>query len=142
MSGPAPDAGESFQAGERRPVPPSRPEPAEPGTRGRLTISGTAVRHLVETAAAEVPGVVSKRSTGMLRSEGGVNANVLVEHDRARVRLNVAVIYPASVPTIVRNLRAHVAARLADLADVRVAGFDVSVSTFVLPHAPVGRVLE
>lgn len=119
-----------------------RPGLADPELRGSVTVSSTAVRHLVEAAAGEVPGVVDRRSARVRRSEGGVRAHVLVDHDRARVRLAVSLVYPAVVPVMLQEIRTHVAQRVADLAQVRITGFDVVVDRFVLPHAPDVRAVE
>lgn len=132
---------EAHAAEPRYTGPPHR-QPADPATRGQLSISNAAVAHLVEAAAAEVDGVLGKQSTGMLRSEGGVRANVLVDHNRAKLRLSLALSYPAPVPVVLARVRSQVTERLRTLADMQVTGFDIGVTQLVGAHEQSRRVVE
>lgn len=86
--------------------------------------------------------MLGKQSTGMLRSEGGVRANVLVDHNRAKLRLSLALSYPAQVPVVLARVRSQVTERLRTLADMQVTGFDIGVTQLVGAHEQSRRVVE
>ncbi len=125
VTGPAGSAPRPVQRSLQQPV------RADPAQRGGISISNTAVAHLIEAAAGEIDGVLTKRSRGLGRSEGGVSALVIVDDSRVRLRLSLALHYPSAVPDVIEAVRMRVASRLQSLAGMQIVGFDVGVTQLV-----------
>ncbi|UFN45779.1 Asp23/Gls24 family envelope stress response protein [Nocardioides okcheonensis] len=101
---------------------------AEPEARGQLHVRAHALRHIVEAAAREVPGVRPTDSSLAGVRSGTPHANVTVRGATARVDLEVACAWPAPVSTIAARVRDQVLARAAELSGVRIASVDVTVT--------------
>ncbi|MFD0023677.1 DUF6286 domain-containing Asp23/Gls24 family envelope stress response protein [Streptomyces sp. NPDC058382] len=100
-----------------------------PAQRGTTTVSDRAVRRIVERAAAEaLPG-----DTAGATARG----SVAVRGQRARVRIGVAVAYPAPLADTVRRVQEHVTERTRGLAGLDVTRAEVRVDRLTLRAVPV-----
>lgn len=109
---------------------------AEPGQRGRTDIAGAAVEHIACRAAVDVPGVTSEGS-GLRKVLGRQypTAQANVAGRRARVAMEVAVVWPYPLATVAAQVRDTVAARLHELCGLDIDAVDVSVAS-VTPQQP------
>ncbi|MCI2419887.1 Asp23/Gls24 family envelope stress response protein [Saccharopolyspora sp. K220] len=116
-------------------------ERTDPGERGRLRISRTVLRKIAEHAADQDPGSARtrRRIAGVGLGEHGASAQLSGPDDALRVRLDVALRYPAPVRETVASVRKRVGAELRRIADFRVRAIDVTVSALV-PADPPARV--
>lgn len=110
----------------------------DPGHRGRLVIHPRVVRRLAERAAGEVPHVVT--AAGSLRGglrRGSPTVEAVVAGQRAVLRVDIAVTWPAVLSQVTAAVRDQVSAQVQALAGVEVDRVDVSVPRLVLeePHA-------
>ena len=109
---------------------PSAAGRSEPGGRGQLHIADQVVERVATIAAGEVPGV---RTTGS-GLEGVVGrqypkAKAEVAGGHARVRLDIAVTWPAPLGRTAASVRQHVREQLESLVGLSVDGVDVTVAT-------------
>lgn len=114
---------------------------AEPGERGRLDISPTVLRKIVEHAADGVPGTLrnERRLAGIDVGEHGASARVTVgagEPAPVDVRLELTLRYPTTVRTVVGAVRAAVADELYRLAGHRMRTLQVTVTGMRAAAAP------
>ncbi|MER7016291.1 hypothetical protein ABT324_33085, partial [Saccharopolyspora sp. NPDC000359] len=93
-------------------------ERADPGDRGRLHISRSVLRKIAEHTADQDPGCarMRRRITGLGLGQHGASAQVSGPDDALRVRLDVALRYPAPVRDAVAALRTRIGVELARLA--------------------------
>lgn len=117
------------------------PERDEPGERGRLTIDRAVLRKVAEHAADDVPGTVRvrRRLAGVGFGEHGAGARLSGPNTELRVRMDLALRYPAPVGETARSVRERVHEELSRIADCHVRSVDVTVSALV-PDAPAPRV--
>jgi uncharacterized alkaline shock family protein YloU len=106
---------------------------AEPAERGRLDIDPAVLRKIVEHAADGVPGTLrnERRLAGIDVGEYGASARVTVgtgEPAPLDVRLELTLLYPAAVRTVVDAVRTAVADELARLAGHRMRTLAVTVT--------------
>ena len=106
--------------------------------RGRLEISRTALRRIAEHAADRVHGSarVRRRVGGLQLSEQGASARLTGPDRELRVRLDVALRYPASIRETVGSLREKVSTELGRIAGCRVREVEVTVSALVPVDEP------
>jgi uncharacterized alkaline shock family protein YloU len=99
--------------------------PAAPD--GSLNVRAQALQHIVETVALEVPGV-HRTDSGLAGVRSGTpRATVRVRGTSARVQLEVACLWPASVTRTAAEVRRHVLERASELSGVRLGSVDVTV---------------
>lgn len=113
-------------------------ERADPADRGRLQISRSVLRKIAEHTANQDPGCARtrRRIAGLGLGEHGASAQVSGPDDALRVRLDVALRYPAPVRDAVAALRTRIGEELARLTDCEVRTVDVTVSALVAADAP------
>nr|WP_240896973.1 Asp23/Gls24 family envelope stress response protein [Kineococcus vitellinus] len=117
-----------------------------------MTVSDRAVARIATAAAGEVEGTRRTAATGprtAATAVSGVLDSVLgrvypdvdctVAGRRARVRVEVAAVWPHPAPQVAARVREHVRARLEELADVRVDDVSVVVATYLPPTAAARR---
>ena len=114
--------------------------------RGRLDISDTVLRKLVEYAADQVPGTLrhERRLAGIDVGVSGASAKVTTGSEdplAVDVRLELALQYPASIRTVVDAVRTKVDAELTRIAGhhlralaVTVAGLRAGPSSLARPQ--------
>ncbi|MGW1678748.1 Asp23/Gls24 family envelope stress response protein [Saccharopolyspora sp. NPDC002376] len=113
-------------------------ERADPADRGRLHISRTVLRKIAEHTADQDPGSARtrRRIAGVGLGGHGASAQVSGPNDALRVRLDVALRYPAPVREAIAALRTRIGEELTRLADCQVRTVDVTVSGLVAADAP------
>ena len=102
----------------------SEAERDEPADRGRLEIDRAVLRKIVEHAAGETTDAVRTRGRGPSARVSGPDREL-------RIRLDVALRYPAPIHEAVRAMREHVRDELDRLAGCRVRVLEVTVSALV-----------
>ncbi len=128
-------------------APVHRAGPADPGDRGRLHISPTVLRKIVEHAADGTPGTLlhERRLAGFGVGTAGAAARVSDGPDGAvDVALELALEYPAPVRAAVAAVRASVSGELERIAGRTVRTLSVTVSGLRtgVDRAPAGRRVE
>ncbi|MGP4017400.1 Asp23/Gls24 family envelope stress response protein [Saccharopolyspora sp. 5N708] len=110
----------------------------DPGERGRLQISRTVLRKIAEHAADQDPGSARtrRRIAGVGLGEQGASAQLSGPDDALRVRLDLALRYPAPLRETVASVRKRVGEELRRIADYRVRAIDVTVSALIPADAP------
>lgn len=107
-------------------VPRQRPTPAvAPERRGRTEISERVVAKIACTAAQEVPEVRDVRLGGLPWTR---SSSAEVRGDRATVKLNVSVAYPAPLHAVAARLREHVRNRVLMQTGLNVTRLDVTMT--------------
>lgn len=104
-----------------------------PDGQGQLTINRTVLRKIVEHTADSEPDIVRmpRRIAGAGIGEHGSSARVLGPDQALRIRLEIAVRFPAPIATTVRSARANIREELERVADCQVRSMDVTVSALV-----------
>lgn len=111
----------------------------DPGDRGSLHIADSVVARIAQTAASEVPDIISvSRSVfGLpIGSRQPARVRASVNDTRARLQVNLAVRYPCNVVAVAEAVRRAVAARVGQLAGMAVLEVDVNVDQLSAPPAP------
>jgi uncharacterized alkaline shock family protein YloU len=127
----------------------------EAGQRGSLQVAERVVVAIARAAACEVPGVATPTQTkNASKNTGGVSglttqigdqltsavgrtlprAAAQVAGDRARITLEVALIWPHPAATVAAAVREHVTARLREYAAVTTDSVAVTISAVVRPE--------
>ncbi|GAB6899364.1 Asp23/Gls24 family envelope stress response protein [Kineosporia succinea] len=115
----------------QRPVTPAAPRPDSAG-RGHLTIADRVIEKTAARAAADIASVISSRSSLRHPVAGALpRADVRRNGRRVRVRVLIAVAWPASLPEVARAVRNHVSRQVQTLLDLPVEAVDVIVSRVV-----------
>lgn len=112
----------------------------DPAGRGRLDVAERVIERIATIAAGEVRGVRSVGSglEGVVgRRYPNVKAEVAGGH--ARVRVDIAVTWPAPLGRTTAAVRDRVRERLQTLAGVTVDVVDVTVATITQPAPPNDR---
>ncbi|MGQ0480887.1 MAG: Asp23/Gls24 family envelope stress response protein [Pseudonocardia sp.] len=111
-------------------VAPERTATAQPAERGRLEISDSVLRKIVEHATDQVPGTVraTRRVAGLDLGESGSSAKVSVGDELMDVRLDLALRYPESIASVVARVRERVGEEVTRITGLQVRTFDVTVS--------------
>lgn len=101
--------------------------------RGELHINRAVLRKIAERTADLHPDSARKprRVAGIATGGRGAEARLTGPDDAVRVRLDVALRYPAEAETAARGIREQVTEELRRLADCRVRRVDVAVSALV-----------
>lgn len=107
---------------------------AEPGRRGSLTIAPKVVERLAQAASSDVRGTADYRG-GLDRFVGRAlpRAEGRVAGSHASLSLEVAAVWPHSVPDVTRSVRDAVIARVGALAGLTVDRVDVTVAHVLTP---------
>ncbi|MFI9592232.1 Asp23/Gls24 family envelope stress response protein [Nonomuraea sp. NPDC052265] len=107
-------------------VPRQRLAPAdEPERRGRTEIADRVVAKIACCAAREVPEVRDVRLGGVPWTR---SSSAEVRGERATLRLNVTVGYPAPLRAVAARLREHVRTRVAMQTGLNVTRLDVTMT--------------
>jgi uncharacterized alkaline shock family protein YloU len=111
----------------------------DPGERGRLQIGRTVLRKIAEHAADQDPGSarIRRRVAGVGLGEHGASAQLSGPDDALRVRLDLALRYPAPVRETVASVRKRIDEELRRIADYQVRAIDVTVSALIPADTPV-----
>jgi uncharacterized alkaline shock family protein YloU len=115
-------------------VEPARPraELPPPDQRGGLIIAHRVVEKIVTKAVAEVDQAAGVTRhvirVGRPRHDRRSRVWARVDGDIAFIRVEMAIQWPASIPEVASHVREHLAARLWELASLRVAGVDITVT--------------
>ncbi len=114
----------------------------DPGARGRLVIADKAVERIASGAAREVPAVhpTGARLGLPPRTSSLPSASATVAGGRSRVKVEVAIRWPASAATAAAAVRDHVQERVATLTGMTVDGVDVVVADVVHAASETRRV--
>jgi uncharacterized alkaline shock family protein YloU len=115
--------------------------------RGSISISERVVEKLATHAIGEVDqvGGAAHRLLGVpTRREDPDRApqvRATIHGGVCLLQVRLSVCYPASVTQVTDRVRAHLIARLGELAGLQVRGVDITVTALHHPH-PQGRVIE
>ncbi|MGX7826737.1 Asp23/Gls24 family envelope stress response protein [Actinokineospora sp. 24-640] len=111
---------------------------ADAADRGTLTIAPSVVRQVAERAADATPGTARTTRTvaGIGLGEHGASASVDGEGGRVRLRVELALHYPAAVRAVVAEVRAKVSDEVERITGYQVRGVDVVVTGLVPPATP------
>lgn len=115
--------------------------PSEPEERGRLVVDRAVLRKIAEHAADAEPDSVRvrRRVAGVGFGEHGASARISGPDRELRVRLDVALRYPAPAAATVDKMRERVREELSRAAGCRARSIDVTVSKLVA-EPPASRV--
>lgn len=104
----------------------------DPGARGTLTVHDRVVERLAARAALETPGV-RHHSSGLNKLIGRdlPRVRVRIAGDRVRAGLDVAVMWPVSLPAVSADVQLNVTTALTTWAGLHVDAVDVSVLSVV-----------
>lgn len=112
--------------------------------RGSLTITDRALTRITRQVALDVPGVAPSDTTGRVeRTLGRGYPRVQWQRagNRARVEVEVAILWPVSAAHVAATIQAAVRRELERIAGQDVAAVSVAVREVVRPHeAAVARV--
>ncbi|MEH3078655.1 MAG: hypothetical protein PGN11_18665 [Quadrisphaera sp.] len=133
---------------------------AEAGQRGSLVVAERVVVAIARAAATEVPGVATPtQNKNASKNTGGVSgitsqigdqltsavgrtlprASAQVAGDRARINVEVALIWPHPGAQVAATVREHVAARLREYAAITTDSVAVTISAVVRPERATTR---
>lgn len=115
-------------------APHARATPGDAGDRGRLDIDRSVLRAIAEHSSDLVSGSVRVRRVA--RGEHGALARLSGPVQELRVRLEVALRYPAPIRDTVGEIRERVSDDLQRLAGCHVRRVDVTVSALVPAREP------
>jgi uncharacterized alkaline shock family protein YloU len=111
-------------------LPPTATPVAEPGERGTLVIRERVVERIAERAALGVDGVVRRPSTlGRVTGRDLPRAEATVAGDRTRVRVEIAVAWPAPLAATAATVRDRVHDLVASCTGCTVDAVDVRASS-------------
>lgn len=110
---------------------------ADPAQRGHTTIAGGVVERIARLAATDVPGV-EPAGSGLDKVVGRqypkVNADVA--GSRARLAVEIAVVWPYPLADVCAEVRDHIAARLSELTGLSIDTVDVTAAAVVPAQTP------
>ncbi|SDJ17911.1 Uncharacterized conserved protein YloU, alkaline shock protein (Asp23) family [Actinokineospora alba] len=98
--------------------------------RGTLRVDRSVVRKIAERAADESPGTtaMARKLAGVEVGTQGARVDVTGDGAQVRLRVDVALHYPAPVRTVVEDVRERVITEVERLTGYHVRGVDVTVS--------------
>ncbi|PWJ52798.1 Uncharacterized conserved protein YloU, alkaline shock protein (Asp23) family [Quadrisphaera granulorum] len=128
---------------------------AEAGQRGHLQVAERVVVAIARAAAMEVPGVATPTQGRAASKAAGLGSQIgeqlqgavgrtlpraaaQVAGQRARITVEIALIWPHSAAQVAAAVREHVAARLAEYAAVTTDAVTVTVSSVVRAQRTAG----
>lgn len=111
------------------------PSLAEPATRGRLRIADRVVERIATHSAAGIAGATRSGSTltGVVGRQFP-KASAQIAGSRVRISVDVAVLWPHSLPQVTAAVRDAVAAEVHRLAGMQVDAVDVTAARIL--HEP------
>lgn len=114
---------------------------AAPEERGTTTIADRVVERVASLAANEVDDVTDGTSgwTRIVR-RSTPRAEARVAGGRARIKVEIAAAWPASLPALATTVSERVTRRVAELTGVAVDGVDVTIADVVHSQSPRRRV--
>lgn len=107
---------------------------ADPGERGTLTISGSAVERITAHAVTEVDGVGGAASRVLGVAVGSENldrdakVDAAITGDSATLAVRLSIGYPQSVRGTTEAARAHIVGRVEELTGLAVERVDITVT--------------
>lgn len=98
--------------------------------RGWLKIDHTVVKKVAQHAVDRVPGIAAERRgpAGIGRSQGGSSARIQGEGNNVDLALDLALHYPASVRSVIADVREQVTAEIERVTSYRVRTIAITVS--------------
>ena len=119
---------------------PQGQEDHDPAQRGRLVIADRVVERIATAAAGEVEGVANQGfGLGQVLGHGYPMANATVAGDRARVHVQIAVLWPYPLGQVCGQVRDEVSDRVTELIGLRVDAVDVTAAKVVHARQPEER---
>ncbi len=119
------------------PLPRSAPEPDDAGYRGEVRVADRVIEKIARTAVLSVPGVAPVASTagslGRALGRSYPQAVCTRSGGRARVLLEIALVWPLPAARVTEQVCAAVTAQLGTLAGVRVDEIRATVARIVDP---------
>lgn len=110
----------------------ARPQSFDPGQRGRLAIAARVVERIATTEATSVRGVATTGSTlAQVVGRQYPKASAEVAGGRARVDVDVAIVWPSSLAEVTAAVRTVVNSRVRDLAGLEVDAVNVTAAKIV-----------
>lgn len=113
---------------------------ADPADRGHTTIADGVVERIARLAATDVPGV-EPAGSGLSKVVGRqypkVNADVA--GSRARLTVEIAVVWPYPLADVCAQVRDHVTDRLTELTGLSIDTVDVTAATVVQAQTPKAK---
>lgn len=112
----------------------------DPGERGTLVVKDKVIDRIAVLAATATPGV-ERHASGLDRVTGRdlPRTDVTVAGGHVRARVDIAVTWPQSLPTVAAAVRDTVTERLTALAGLTVDAVDVAVTTVVAAQTQQDR---
>jgi uncharacterized alkaline shock family protein YloU len=109
----------------------------EPGQRGSLVVKDKVIDRIAVVAATAVPGV-QRHTSGLDRvtGRGLPRTDVTVAGGHVRARIDIAVTWPQSLPTVAAAVRDAVTERLTTLVGFTVDAVDVAITAVVPAEQP------
>ncbi|UZJ26057.1 Asp23/Gls24 family envelope stress response protein [Rhodococcus antarcticus] len=109
----------------------------EPGQRGSLVVKDKVIDRIAVVAATSIPGV-QRHTSGLDRvtGRGLPRTDVTVAGGHIRARIDIAVTWPQSLPTVAAAVRDAVTERLTTLVGFTVDAIDVGITTIVPAEQP------
>lgn len=116
---------------------------ADPATRGRLVIDDRVVERIATLAAQEITGV-TRSGSALDRVVGRryPKADARTAGGHTRVSIQLAVLWPAPLATVARQVRDRVHARLRSLTGLTVDAVDVTAAKIVRAGTDQDRKVE
>jgi len=110
---------------------------AEPAERGQTTIADGVVEHIARLVSTDVPGV-EPAGSGLDKVVGRQypKVNAQVAGSRARLSVQVAVVWPYPLADVCAQVRDQVAARLTELTGLSIDAVDVTAAKVVQAQTP------
>lgn len=105
---------------------------ADPEERGTTTIADKVVQRIASIAADEIEAVTGHRSgwASVVR-RGLPRAEATVAGGSARIKVDVAAVWPTPLSTLSAQVRDHVTAQVTSLTGVDIVAVDVTVADVV-----------
>ena len=110
----------------------ARPQSVDPGQRGRLAIAARVVERIATTEATSVRGVATTGSTlAQVVGRQYPKASAEVAGGRARVDVDVAIVWPFSLAEVTAAVRTVVNSGVRGLAGLEVDAVNVTAAKIV-----------
>ena len=104
---------------------------AQPEERGSLTIADKVVEKVASIAAREIEHVTDTRAGWTQMNRSLPKASAKIAGGRARIGVEVAASWPASLPAVTAQVRDHVNNQVTQLTGVTVVAVDVTIADVV-----------
>ena len=112
----------------------------DPAERGRTVIGDAVLEHIAVHAAGEISGVVKTGSAlDKVIGRRYPKADAQVAGTRARVHVEIAVLWPCPLAEVTARVRDTVATRLTELTGLTIDAVDVTAATVIHEQPPTTR---